>query len=162
MGYSGVHTPILSFPIYHGGTYVCLGLTVFGAEPFLLLSDVTAVPPPVLQRLLELPRPEVFSRDLLALLQGCTNCLFFSATTDARGVACAAPLDSEGRSFTVYAHHVVEFLLCCVPGTGVGRDRRKPPCRPFLSPGSIGLGRFAAAPSPLLRGHGLLLRAPRH
>ncbi|XP_026192860.1 uncharacterized protein LOC34619120 [Cyclospora cayetanensis] len=61
----GVRTPIFSFPVYHGGSYVCLGLMSLGAEPFLLLSDVTAVPAVVLQRLLELPRPEVMVVDAI-------------------------------------------------------------------------------------------------
>ncbi|OEH79881.1 putative hydrolase-like protein [Cyclospora cayetanensis] len=62
---AGVRTPIFSFPVYHGGSYVCLGLMSLGAEPFLLLSDVTAVPAVVLQRLLELPRPEVMVVDAI-------------------------------------------------------------------------------------------------
>ncbi|CDJ40578.1 hydrolase-like protein, putative [Eimeria tenella] len=61
----GLQMPIFSFPIYHGGSYVCLGLVALGLEPFLLLSDVTAVPPVVLERLLQLPKPEVLILDAI-------------------------------------------------------------------------------------------------
>lgn len=42
---------MFSFPVFHGGSYVCLGFCVLGKQPLLIITDCTDVPRVVLKEL---------------------------------------------------------------------------------------------------------------
>lgn len=47
----GMETAIYSFPVFHGGSYVCLGFCVLGKENLLIITDCTDVPQVVREEL---------------------------------------------------------------------------------------------------------------